>query len=139
MSYARTLAERDIEASIERAAAGFDSLRAELMDALLNDPARRVLTPGWGEGVAPAFDVVIDEMAGRDSDEMRLALCQIVRMAATQKGDEKLQLAALRFLGRVADAHASFRSDDASSAAATMDLDDDSAVDIGSEFDGSLA
>jgi len=101
---APTLSERDTDIA-EREAAGLRAdLRSDCLDALLKDPTRRIPTPpGWGTVTVPAFDAVIDEMAGRDSDDMRARICTIVRLAAMQKGDVKLQEMALRFCMDVAD------------------------------------
>jgi hypothetical protein len=105
-----TLTERDREVTLVRRRNVRSVLRAECLDALLKDPTRLIRTPGWQGGEAPAFDVVIDEMAGRDADAMRARLCTIIRLAATQQGDAKLQEMALRFLGDIADSHAEGRS-----------------------------
>jgi hypothetical protein len=105
-----TLTEHDREVTYKRRRNVRSVLRAECLDALLKDATRLIRTPGWQGGEAPAFDVVIDEMAGRDADQMRARLCTILRLAATQQGDAKLQGMAVRFIGDIADAHAEGRS-----------------------------
>jgi NAD/NADP transhydrogenase beta subunit len=108
--YAETLTERDREARAIEVAAERKSLLAECTSALLNDPARVISAPGYGCGLAPAFDVLVDELAGIDSDAMRERLCWIVAGAARQTGDAMLQEAALRFLGDVCTSHAFARA-----------------------------
>jgi hypothetical protein len=107
---APTLREKDREAERDESLAHHSDLFGEALDALLNDPTRKISTPGWPRREAPAFDVLMDEMAGENSDEMRTRLARIVAWAATQAGDAKQQETALRFLMDVADAHADARA-----------------------------
>jgi hypothetical protein len=48
--------------------------------------------------MTPAFDVLADELAGENSDDMRSRLAYIVGAAAVQTGDAALQQAALPLL-----------------------------------------
>jgi hypothetical protein len=108
--YAETLTERDREARAIEVAAERKALLAEATSALLNDPARVIRTPGFGSGLHPAFDILVDELAGVDSDAMRERLYRIVAGAAKQTGDAKLQECALRFIGDVCTSHAFARA-----------------------------
>jgi hypothetical protein len=99
------MAKREREVAAERKA-----LLAECASALMNDPARVIRTPGYGSGLHPAFDVLVDELAGIDSDAMRERLCRIVAGAAKQTADAKLQECALRFICDVCTSHAFARA-----------------------------
>jgi hypothetical protein len=107
---APTLTERDREVRHVAVSAERRALLAESTDALLNDPARVVRAPGYGSGLVPAFDLMVDELAGIDSDGMRERLARIVAGAAKQTGDARLQESALRFIGDVCQSHAAARS-----------------------------
>ncbi len=104
---APTLSEKTRDREIDEANAKYSDLFSELLSAFLEcDPGRLVSSPGYGLGMTPAFDLLIEEMAGRNSDDMRSRLAYIVGAAARQKGDEALQVMALRFLRDVAHNHA---------------------------------
>jgi hypothetical protein len=108
--FAETLTEKDREARCTNIAAQRRELLAEATNALMNDPARVIRTPGYGSGLHPAFDVLVDELAGVDSDAMRERLCWIVAGAAKQTDDARLQECALRFIGDVCTSHAFTRA-----------------------------
>jgi hypothetical protein len=108
--FAETLTERDREARAIEVAAERKALLAEATSALLNDPARVVRAPGYGSGLVPAFDLMVDELAGIDSDGMRERLARIVAGAARQTGDARLQESAARFILDVCTSHAFARA-----------------------------
>jgi hypothetical protein len=90
----------------DEAQARYESLFGELVSALLNDPTEKVSTPGWPRGESPAFDVLIDEMSGVNSDEMRAHLARVLQIAATQRENQKLQELALGLVTKVSERYA---------------------------------
>lgn len=87
-----------------------DYLVAELRDALLQDPARKVSTPGYGSQQTAAMEVVYDEFAGTDGDAL---LHDLIRIAAeASQGRPEAQLRAQAWLKTMTERHAAFHEAD---------------------------
>lgn len=111
---APTLGEKDREAASVCREARYTDLFGGLFTALVQcDPGRVVSAPGWDDGThkgeAPAFDLLVDELGGRDSDDLRSRMAYVLGAAAVQTGDAALQQMAVRLLSDIADRHASAR------------------------------
>lgn len=86
----------------------YTSLRNELIDALMNDPAKTVRTPGFGKAEMPAYDVITDAFSGRDGDQALHELLRIVSLCAKGQADHELHLRASAWVAARADEHAAF-------------------------------
>lgn len=85
----------------------YASLRDELIDALMLDPARQVRTPGERRAERPAQDAV-GEMLG--DTELR-ELLRIVGMCAAGRADHELHLRASAWIAARASQHAAWHAD----------------------------
>ena len=106
----RHLARRDRRDSAAESA--YVSLRDELIDALLTDPATMVRTPGFKPGMTSAADVVDNDIAGADGEAALHELLRIVGMCAQGRTDAEVHLRASAWIAARAREHAQFHQDD---------------------------
>jgi len=96
----------------------YATLRDEMIDALMQDPALLVRTPGERRAERPAQSVV-GEMLG---DSELHELLRIVGMCAAGRADHELHLRASAWIAARASEHAAWYADDL---AAEMEADDE--------------
>jgi len=90
----------------------FVTLRDELIDALLTDPAKLVRTPGFGKREHSAADVVSDNFAGASGDAALHELLSIVGLCAKGNGGNELHMRAKAWIAARAAEHAAWHQDD---------------------------
>ncbi len=87
-------------------------LRTEMVEALLNDPQRKVQTPGFNLPAMTAAEVVNDNFAGTNGDASLLELLRIVGLCAAGNSTPELHLRASAWIAGAAAEHAAFHRDD---------------------------
>ena len=97
------------DALAERA---YATLRDELIDALMTDPAKVVQTPGFKPRQTTAADVINDGFAGRTGEQSLFDLLRIVGMCAQGKADHELHLRAAAWIAARAAEHAAWHQGD---------------------------
>jgi hypothetical protein len=92
----------------------YATLRDELIDALMSDPAKEVRVPGFtSRGPTwSAARVVDDAMAGSKGDEILHELLSIVGLCAAGKADHNLHLRASAWIATRAAEHAHWHQED---------------------------
>lgn len=93
-------------------AGAYATLRDELIDALLHDPARVVQTPGFGRQQTTAADVIADSFAARSGEQSLRELLRIVGLCAQTAADNELRLRASAWIAQRAAEHAEFHQSD---------------------------
>ena len=96
------------------AESAYVTLRDELVDALMLDPAREVSTPGFGKrrSTATAIDVIGEAIDSRGGEQVLHELLRIVAMCAAGRADHELHLRASAWIAARAAAHAAYHVDD---------------------------
>ena len=92
------------------------ALRSEFLDALANEPARIVRTPGFGTAHSTArysaADVIFDNFSAASGDASLHELLRIVALCANGKADNELHLRASAWVAGEAKLHADFHASD---------------------------
>lgn len=89
----------------------YTTLRDELIDALIHDPAKVVQTPGFKSRQTTAADVINDAFAGRGEQSL-IELLRIVGLCAQGKPDHEVHLRASAWIAARAAEHAAFHQGD---------------------------
>ncbi len=117
-SYYERQARRDALAE-----SAYSSLRDEMIDALMLDPQRQVMAPGYSQRAYTAADVVFDLLDNPRTGEPALhELLRIVGMCAAGRADHELHLRASAWIAARAAEHATWHQDDL---VAEMEADDE--------------
>ena len=106
----RHYAQQDRRDSLAEAA--YRTLRNELIDALMHDPAKSVQTPGFKPLRHTAAEVINESLAGKNGDQSLFELLRIVGLLAQGKTDHELHLRAAAWIAARAREHAELHHDD---------------------------
>lgn len=88
-------------------------LMQELIDAIIQNPAREISTPGFGTGPRmTATEVIDDLLAGKDREAETHALMRLLGRCAAGKLDHETHLLASGLLATLAREHADFHADE---------------------------
>jgi len=93
------------------AESAYTTLRDELIDALIHDPAKVVQTPGFKSSQTTAADVINDGFAGRGEQSL-IELLRIVGLCAQGKAGHEVHLRASAWIAARAAEHAAFHAGD---------------------------
>lgn len=86
-------------------------LRNELINALMEDPARVVATPGFRVKSMTAADVVRDDLCSKLGDKLMHELLCVAGVAAKGQMTHELHLRASALIAGVAKSHADYHAD----------------------------
>lgn len=89
------------------------TLMVDLIQAITQDPARKIPTPGFNDRQTPAADVVADMLDWRSGDSYTHDLMKILGRCASGKLDQQTHLMASALLAVLAKRHADFHVDEA--------------------------